>query len=188
MVKFILIFAIFVRVDHSCFIIKMDHSKQTEIKRKLNISRMKAHILLISKKNLKAYLILLKYNNFTICKAFADVHSFLPKFAFVLNLSSWFSKNRSERKTRTRVEMNCIKLRSFKNLFSRFRSKYLCCDLQNEITETCLQNDTISHGWNLQKLYYLIGWLCDNFLFFITWFAQDKTATVSGTSFMLSSV
>ena len=37
------------------------------------------------------------------------------------------------KKTRTRVQVKDIKLRSFKNLFLRFKSKYLCCSLQNKI-------------------------------------------------------
>ena len=53
------------------------------------------HISLICNKHLKANLILLSYNNFTICQVFVDINNFLPKFYFVLNLSSCFSKNSS---------------------------------------------------------------------------------------------
>ena len=42
-------------------------------------------------------------------------------------------RSRFKKKTRTRVQVEDIKLRFFKNLFLRFKSRYLYYDLQNKI-------------------------------------------------------
>ena len=42
------------------------------------------------------------------------------------------------KKTRIKVLSERYKLRFFKNLFFTFKSKYLCCDLQNKIIKTCV--------------------------------------------------
>ena len=39
----------------------------------------------------------------------------------------------SEKKTKIRIQVKDFKLRFFKNLFLRFKSKYFCCSLQNKI-------------------------------------------------------
>ena len=39
---------------------------------------------------------------------------------------------RSKKKTRTRIQVKDIKLRLFKNLFLKLKSKHLCCSLQNK--------------------------------------------------------
>ena len=77
---------------------EMDHSKQTEIswnwlsKKEKSISQEWKHISLICEKHLKAYLILLRYNNnFTIYQVLLQ-HVVLPKLYFGLNLSFGFLK------------------------------------------------------------------------------------------------
>ena len=74
------------------------------------------------------------------------------------------------KKTRTRVQLKDIKIRFLKNLFLRFKSRYLCCSLQNKIIKKlCLQNNKISCGRSLHKLQY----------FFIIQFSQGKTDKVT---------
>ena len=72
-------------------------------------------------------------------------------------------KVKKKKEDRTRVQVKDIKLRIFKYIFLRFKSKYLCCGLQNKIIKnTHLQNKKNWHGLSLPKpakmfvIHYLI--------------------------------
>ena len=81
--------------------------------------------------------------------------------------------------------MKDIKLRFSKDLFFTFKSKYLCCVLQDKLIKNMrLQKGKILCGQSLQKPCHLIGWLHENF--FINQFSQGKTDKVSGTSLILN--
>lgn len=51
------------------------------------------------------------------------------------------------KKTRLRVQVKDMKLRSFKNVFLGFSSMYLCCVLQNKVIKNMhIQKGKISRG------------------------------------------
>ena len=51
-----------------------------------------------------------------------------------------------QEKTRTRIQMKDIKQKKNKNLFLKYKSKYLCCGLQNKVIKTPFSRTTKFHA------------------------------------------
>ena len=50
-----------------------------------------------------------------------------------------------KKKTRTRVQIKDVQAKTFKDLFLKHKSKYLCCGLQNKIIKTPFSRTTKVH-------------------------------------------